>query len=64
MHLLKGILACISIGITTVAVCVVLFFWWLQLALASAEKKTTDPPKNGSNHRLVDLFESLDAQHA
>ncbi|MAQ61355.1 MAG: acyltransferase [Gammaproteobacteria bacterium] len=38
MHLLKGILACISIGITTVAVCVVLFFWWLQLALASAEK--------------------------
>ena len=39
MHLLKGILACISIGITTVAVCVVLFFWWLQLALASAGKK-------------------------
>ena len=39
MHLLKGILACISIAITTVAVCVVLFFWWLQLALASAEKK-------------------------
>ena len=40
MHLLKGILACISIGITTVAVCIVLFFWWLQLALVSAEKKS------------------------
>lgn len=39
MHLLKGILACISIGITTLAVCVVLFFWWLQLTLASAKKK-------------------------
>ena len=39
MHLLKGILASLSIGITTIAVCAVLFLWWLQLAFSGAEKK-------------------------
>lgn len=39
MHLLKGILASLSIAITTIAVFVVLFLWWLQLAFSGTEKK-------------------------
>ena len=39
MHLLKGILASLSIGITTVAVCLVLFPRWIQFVLSGSQKK-------------------------
>ena len=40
MHVFKGILACISIAITTVSVCAVLLVWSLHLAVA---RNTTKP---------------------
>ena len=39
MHVLKGILASLSIAITTVSVCVVLFLWWLQLVFSSDSRQ-------------------------
>ena len=39
MHVLKGVLACISIAIATVSVCAVLLVWWFHLAIAPKASK-------------------------
>ena len=39
MHLLKGIFASLSIGITTVAVCLVLFPRWVQFLLSGSQRQ-------------------------
>ncbi len=39
MPVLKGLLASLSIAVTTVCVCIILFLWWLQLVFASQAGK-------------------------
>ena len=62
MHVLKGVLACISIAITTVSVSAVLLVWSLHLAIAPKASKPAIKKTNGLHHHLVDKVQSLDDQ--